>query len=124
MKRKIFAMAGLVAMMMSNASMTLAATAAGTEFVAAAGAAIQYSADGGTTYKDLAKLSNNVILHCFINTTSDQYSIASKHTQSVREYGTSSQDTKMYYHELATAATAMTTLSAADTSQMTSWTSM
>ncbi|KAB0669594.1 hypothetical protein F6V30_12385 [Oryzomonas sagensis] len=124
MKRKIFAMAGLVAMIMSNASLTLAAAAAaGSEFVAAAGASIQYSVDG-TNYKDLAKLSNNVILHCFINSTSDQYSITSKHTQSVREYGTSSQDTKMYYHELSTASTGMTGLNAADTSQMTSWTSM
>ncbi|QEM68190.1 hypothetical protein FO488_08460 [Geobacter sp. FeAm09] len=123
MKRKIFALAGLVAMIMSNASMTLAATAAGTEFVATAGAAIQYSTDG-TNYKDLAKLSNNVAMHCLVSTASDQYSLASKHTQSIREYGTSSQDTKMYYHELATTATAMTTLSATDTSQMTSWTSM
>lgn len=123
MKRKIFAMAGLVAMMMSNASITLAATAAGSEFVAASGAAIQYSVDG-TNYKDLAKLSNNVVLHCFINSTSDAYSIVSKHTQSVREYGTSSQDTKMYYHELSATNANMTGLSAADTSQMTSWTSM
>ncbi|KAA0895264.1 hypothetical protein [Oryzomonas rubra] len=123
MKRKIFAMAGLVAMIMSNASMTLAATAAGTEFTTLAGVAIQYSTDG-TNYKDLAKLSNNVMLHCFINSTSDQYSITTKHSQSVREYGTSSQDTKMYYHELAATSTAMTTLNASDTSQMTSWTSM
>lgn len=124
MKRKIFAVSGLVVMLFANANMALAATAAGTEFVAAAGASIQYSVDSGTTYKDLTKLSNNVVLHALINATSDAYAITSKHTQAVRQYGTSSVDTKISYIELATPATAMTTLTAADSSQMSSWTSM
>lgn len=124
MKRKIFAILGLAAMLVSNASITLAATAAGAEFVSTAGSAVQYSADGGTTYKNLTKLSNSVTLHALIAAARDSYAITTKHAQSVREYGTSSQDTKMYYHELATASTAMTTLTATDTSQMTSWTSM
>jgi hypothetical protein len=125
MKRKLYAILGLAAMLVSNASITFAAAAAaGSEFTAAAGATVQYSVDSGTTYKDLTKLSNGVVLRVFINTARTEYALSTKHNNAPREYGTSSQDTKMFYHDLATAATAMTTLSASDSSQVSAWTSM
>lgn len=125
MNRKICAILGLAAMIVSNASITLAAaTAAGSEFTAAAGATVQYSVDSGTTWKDLTKLSNGVVLRAFINAARTEYAVTTKHNSAPREYGTSSQDTKMFYHDLATAATAMTTLTASDSSQVSAWTSM
>lgn len=124
MCKKIPTILGLVAMLISSASISIAATAAGSEFTSANGASIQYSTDGGTVYKDLTKLSNGVTLKVFINTARTEYALSSKHASAPREYGTSSQDTKMFYHDLATPGTSQTTLTKSDSSEVGAWTSM
>lgn len=112
----------LVAVMLLISSTSLFAADAGSEFTSTAGAEVKVGTT--TADKDLIKLSNNVILKAFINDTKTAYSMSSKHNSAPREYATSSGDTKLYYQDLATAETDMTTLTAADSSDFDDWKSM
>lgn len=113
----------LVVAMMLLASTTVFAASAGSLFTSTYGAQVQVGVDA-SNLKDLVKLSNNVMMQVFINSEKTQYAMSSKHKQAPREYATSSGDTKVYYQDLATPETAMTNLTAADSTDFDDWKSM